>query len=119
MREPVALDAKRGLKQQQDAWEAERKKAKFKEIDRTASEATLMFNGSGKFRGGCRGAGRADKQSHGNLVNSANGSDPEGQGERDEPREPASQSRRSKFKPGARRLGRMSRSLMCCTAVRV
>ena len=76
MREPVALDAKRGLKQQQDAWEVERKKAKFKDVDRTASGATLMFNGSGEYRGGCRGAGGADKQSHGSPVSNASGSDP-------------------------------------------
>ena len=76
MREPVTLDAKRGLKQQQDAWEVERKKAKFKEVDRTASGATLMFNGSGEYRGGCRGAGGADKQSHGSPVSNASGSDP-------------------------------------------
>ena len=36
MREPVALDAKRGLKQQQDEWGAGRKKAKFEE-DEVAS----------------------------------------------------------------------------------
>ena len=63
VREPVAVDAKRRLKQQQDAWEAERKKAKFKEVDRLASGATLMFDGSGEYRGGCKGAGEADTQS--------------------------------------------------------
>ena len=79
VREPDAFDAKRRLKKQQHVWETERKKAKFKEVDRTASGATLMFNGSGEYRGSCRGAGEADKQSHGSLVNSASGSDPKGQ----------------------------------------
>ena len=36
-----------------------------------------MFNGSGEYRRGCRGAGEADKKSHGSRVNIASSSNPE------------------------------------------
>ena len=60
VRLPEAVDAKRGLKQKQDLWEAERKKTKAK--GNMASGKKLMFGGKGKCHKSCTRHGGADKE---------------------------------------------------------
>ena len=48
MRWPDALDADRKLKEQQELWEAERKKKRYKTTSTVTSGKKLMFKGSGK-----------------------------------------------------------------------